>query len=570
MLVRMILLTQRGFWLDEWYTHHAINFTMSSLIMERFLAGHSPVYFLYAKVWMLLFGEGEFALRMSTAIMTPLAVIGLAQLVRQLGLRRILTPLMFLAALHPYWQRIGTEFRYMMPLVTVGTWLCWAVVKMMREEPVVLHWPRAAFLSAVFFALLAMLLTLPFLPTIDGPLLYLILFFILASAVGAASFLVCKISDQVANRLMVIALGGLMMLIHPSAQFVLLALLVFVVLSSRRHKSSATKNALPILLAWLFSVPLLYFLSQVSTGAGGGPAGPDFTSILVHQVETFFGEDGSIEFVSGIDDDVFTVTSIATYIASLVFAVIWLKRENPPYAAKMIASLLIAIPGSIVLYSVFANDRQGPIRYVAFTSLPVLFIFAMAWVEAGRHRWRGVVYRGAFAVVLAVNLLAQAFSQGEWHRETILWLAENRATGDAIVCIGRDMNTRAMRYHGLTDESATLDGINSEERNYGLVYWEMRGALERGDVAWLFLYHEGNVPVRKVLKQLAGEGFVAGALYLQPSHNVRLIGIARTPEGARRLSDTGAFSLPVIADERLDDDDVWDELNSIHPPWRGS
>jgi len=139
-LLKLLFATRRGFWLDEYYTLQAASLPLPELIADRLAAGHSPLPFFYARVFHEVLGNSELALRSSSALAAFAVVFGCAGLLAQLRLRHALAPLLLMAPFVPFWQEIGNEFRYTMPLVAVGSFWAWALVRWWQSR----SWGSAA------------------------------------------------------------------------------------------------------------------------------------------------------------------------------------------------------------------------------------------------------------------------------------------------------------------------------------------------------------------------------------------------------------------------------------------
>jgi mannosyltransferase len=71
-------------WVDEAYTFSNTHDPLSLLLGAR-LNAHPPGYFLMERYWLRLVGDSEYAMRLSSALLSVLAVVGLWRLVGRLG-----------------------------------------------------------------------------------------------------------------------------------------------------------------------------------------------------------------------------------------------------------------------------------------------------------------------------------------------------------------------------------------------------------------------------------------------------------------------------------------------------
>lgn len=127
-LICMTLANRRGLWLDEYFTLRAVRLDPAAMVAERIAAGHSPVYFFYAKLWHWL-GESVFALRFTSALMAAANILLLTGLALQMRLRRALPSLWLVALGLPYWISIGTEYRYMMFATAAASGVLWLTLR---------------------------------------------------------------------------------------------------------------------------------------------------------------------------------------------------------------------------------------------------------------------------------------------------------------------------------------------------------------------------------------------------------------------------------------------------------
>lgn len=492
-LLRLLFAARRGFWLDEYYTFQATQAPVADMIPERFSAGHSPLYFLYARLFADGFGTSETALRASSALAAALAVVAVAGLAARLGLRRLLKPLLFLAIFHPYWQVIGTEFRYMMPLACLGAFWSWAVVACTQDR----------------------------------------------SRRAAIAVMVC---------------GSVALWVHGSAQFILGALAIYVLLDLRaRTERGAVRPAdslasfLPLVGAFGLSLPLILGLRMMpKVAAEATPDIPSVRKAITNQVHTYFGDDLVFSSVTGLNDNWFSTVFLVIFIAAVIVVVRFHRRQDTPKpAGRYLAATLIGLPLVVMLITAVGKDVEGPARYVAFLSVPMLLMIALLWHEAGAWGGRGIAMRALMVVAIGSSWTLQALDQGEWHRETIHWLAEHRRADQPIVTAGRAVNQLALRYHGLKP-AGELAGISSDQSELAVPLNLLREKLQRSDSMFFLLYHEGDVPVGDAIAKLRAEGTIRSVRVWQPTGNVVLLGLARTEKGAADLA-----ALPPIDPPRL-------------------
>jgi hypothetical protein len=492
LVIRIVMAGQRGFWLDEYYTYQAATLPLFDMIPERLSAGHSPLYFLYAKLFYLLFGSSEFALKATSAFAGALAVVGLAGLSARLGLNRLLPALLLISVFHPYWQKISTEFRYMMPLVTIGAFWSWAAVAHLQQP--------------------------------------------------------CR-----RHALASIAFGAIALWSHGSAQFIGGSLVIFYLLSlgrlpeERRRARPLSELFGPFVTAFCLSLPLLVVLSLMpKVSEASGSQLPSVRRAFTNQIETLYGEDAVFTSITGLQDDLFTVVSIIVYVLAVVAAIRFCRREKALVGPYLLGTL-VGFPALVALITLVSKDVDGPARYVSFISLPLAILMGILWGEAGRWGGKGLAARVLMVLTIGSAFAMQALNQGDWHREAIRWLALHRRPDQPIITAGRNMNLLALEYHGVRDEGKII-GLNSEIGEKAVAINSLHKVLNDADSGFFFLYHRGDVEAEDVVEELLEEGFLAGTRTWRPTSTMTIIGLARNQEGMERLQRLPALDPPRVTD----------------------
>ncbi|MCX7017614.1 MAG: glycosyltransferase family 39 protein [bacterium] len=95
---RLFHLDYRGFWTDEFHTLDAILRPLPDLIMDRLHAGHLPTYFILLKLWTLVAGTSEWALRFPSAVAGAMLVPAVWLFARKSVSNGLLLALMSMAA----------------------------------------------------------------------------------------------------------------------------------------------------------------------------------------------------------------------------------------------------------------------------------------------------------------------------------------------------------------------------------------------------------------------------------------------------------------------------------------
>ncbi|CAN5359429.1 hypothetical protein BH09SUM1_BH09SUM1_31580 [soil metagenome] len=507
-LVKILSSPIRGFWLDEYYTMQSASLPFQQMVAERINAGHSPLPFLYARFFLITLGSSETAARASAALAVAFAIIGSAALLSRLRLREHLAPFLAIAFFHPYWQAIGTEFRYTMPLVAICAFWAWAYTAWLRRER-----PKQWIASVV--------------------------------------------------------LGALALWTHASAQFLLIAFLLSATawVATRQHLEGAMgrwiKALSPLLASLLLSVPLLYALS-----GGNGPQGrtenPDLAAMVNNQMKTFFADDAIFQAATGVRDDVFMGLFVLVSAVAVVLAARFALRRGRTLTLCLLFGSLVALPFCAMAFSFIVKNIQGPHRYVAFTSVPLLIVFAIAWTESARiHILGRIAYRSVFSILTASAFFLQVFNQGDWHREACIWLAHNRRAQEPIITMGRTMNLYALKVHGLPFDGF-VDGVSSEDLDPKALTEMIRDAAKDADLAYLLVYHGARMDVGDALGGMQSAGFLRTIWEQEPTAEVQLFVLTRNAAG-----DVRARELPALRRPRFTESPTTgprERLSVIEPP----
>ncbi len=493
-LSRLAIADRRGFWIDEYYSLRAIMQPFEWLTVDRLIAGHSPLPFLYARWFYLNFGSEEAALRLSSVLAAGAATIAVAGLVGALGLRRLLIPTLILCILHPYWLYVGTQLRYMMPLIAVSGFAAWAAV-LHAENPRRWTWSVATCLS------------------------------------------------------------GLALWIHGSAQFFLAGLLIYSCFRLRRRwrdKTHAFRVLSPFLFGFLISVPLLVALAETK-GKSGGPALPDPSTVFRNLEEVFFGDEDIGASIFPVHDNVFGTINLVVLVIAFIALRRFLRREGLPRQRAYFLAMLIGIPAAILLVTMLARDVQGPERYVSFLSIPIILSLSIGWYEASRWKRWGVLYRVFFVVGIGLASIFNFLNQGEWHRESIHWIARQHKPGDGILAIGTITNLLAFDY--LEPELKTrVDDLRGHRETE---FWTRQAIIRKTrqhDLVFLLLYQDNDdISKHQILRDLREEGKVAD-FRRERLTDVTAVYIVATTEGAaERLAAMERMPRPFATDSPPED-----------------
>lgn len=123
-------ITRWSIWFDEAFSAYLMRFDMGGIMHYTAADVHPPFYYLVLKLWTLLFGTSDLALRSLSATAILAAIIAVYLFVRHVfGLRAALMSVALLA-LSPLLIRFGQEARMyglVVLITTLATWLFWVV-----------------------------------------------------------------------------------------------------------------------------------------------------------------------------------------------------------------------------------------------------------------------------------------------------------------------------------------------------------------------------------------------------------------------------------------------------------
>lgn len=484
MLVRVLLSGHKGFWLDEYYTLRAAQLDLPHMIRERLSMGHSPLYFLYAKLWLSL-GHAEWILRLSSALAVAATVLLMTGLAGAMGLRRHLPALWAISLIHPYWIAVGTQYRYMMPVIATAAATGWA---------------------AMLYA--------------DG--------------------------WRPGRGLLLAALTSLLLWLHASTQIYAIGLLAFLLWQARasdaRWRPPVFYKAWPVALGILSSLPLAFLLRDGNSEVGKAGA-PHVESLLKELCEMVF--DRWDLWSNSLHIPGFFLLAPQFVIAAIA---IWLTRrellarERPAswrFLAALMAGTLLAIP----LITLLVAGVQGAARYLSFFSVPLTLCLAVAWSAPLGSRWR-FLFRFVLAALLLIQASASIRNRGDLHREAIQWLIVHNSGREKVVVSSPEINRFALGYFNFPHPEliATLGkeskGVTAQgaRRNF-------RKTFNKESRGFVLLYHD-RFEVDDWLGDLEKRKYIIDARRWQLSHNVIVYALIRRESERAWLNSLPAPQIP--------------------------
>lgn len=394
-LWRVVFANQRGLWLDEFLTLSTTEITIPEMIKERLLAGHSPLYFFFARLGPML-GSSECALRLTSALAAGGAVLLLTGLMGELRLARYLPWAWLLALCHPYWISIGMEYRYTMPLIAVALAAAWAAAR---------HAAR---------------------PTL-----------------GRGAVLALAIA--------------LFLWTHGSAPFFTLGLLAFLVwdgLATEAPRGVFAKirvvlrRGWPVLAGVAAGVPFYILVRGHHSFTEGEKV--HFLSVLNNLIEVNFG-DHRLWFrcLHWRNQRGFYALEAILLAGSIVLTRAELLREGRQRVWRLLLSTMLALPLLMYLFCLTVRNFEGPARYLAAFSIPSLLCLAIGAGAAARRARLRWVYLGALLVVLAFQSSAESLQRGDRHRDAIRWIVRNHHDREPIIAMVVRANRMGLEMNGI-------------------------------------------------------------------------------------------------------------------------
>ncbi|MDO4870981.1 MAG: glycosyltransferase family 39 protein [Candidatus Saccharibacteria bacterium] len=111
---------RQSIWFDEAYSLQLARRPINELINLTSVDVHPPIYYLFLKVWMGLFGDSNLALRFSSVIMMTLALVVTTSLIKGIFNYKTAIISMFVMVISPMLLRYGFELR----MYALATLIC--------------------------------------------------------------------------------------------------------------------------------------------------------------------------------------------------------------------------------------------------------------------------------------------------------------------------------------------------------------------------------------------------------------------------------------------------------------
>lgn len=136
MVISMLIGLNQSVWFDEGYSIMVAQQSVSEVLSLTAVDAHPPLYYLLLKVWMVLFGSSELALRSSSVLCGGFSVIVMAYLLKDLFSRRIALIAVPFLAFAPFLIRYNYEIRMYAFVMLIGLIATWVLVRAWRTKQV--------------------------------------------------------------------------------------------------------------------------------------------------------------------------------------------------------------------------------------------------------------------------------------------------------------------------------------------------------------------------------------------------------------------------------------------------
>lgn len=136
MAISLLIGMNQSVWFDEGYSIMVAQQPVSEVVSLAAVDAHPPLYYLFLKAWMAVFGESEFALRASSILAGGLSVVAIGLLLKDLFSRRIALLALPFVALAPFLLRYHFEIRMYALVMLIGLLATWVLVRAWRTKQV--------------------------------------------------------------------------------------------------------------------------------------------------------------------------------------------------------------------------------------------------------------------------------------------------------------------------------------------------------------------------------------------------------------------------------------------------
>jgi mannosyltransferase len=137
-MVALRFLTTSELWLDETLTVNIASRPVPELLAALRSDGHPPLFYLLLHGWMLIFGEGNFAVRALSGVFSVTSLVTIWFIARRLGGREVAWTATLLLGVSPFAVRYATETR-MYSLLVLLTLLAILAYLRVIERPTIMR-----------------------------------------------------------------------------------------------------------------------------------------------------------------------------------------------------------------------------------------------------------------------------------------------------------------------------------------------------------------------------------------------------------------------------------------------
>ncbi|MBE7705208.1 MAG: hypothetical protein E7Z90_05280 [Cyanobacteria bacterium SIG29] len=135
-LFRIYLLDKpEGFWNDEYVGWFIASEQNWKILLEKIITNcHTPLYYLYIKLWMFLFGDSDTTLRWSSVLPSTLSIISMYFVGKELKDKNLAILCSLLTAISSFLIYFAQEFRLYSLIFLISSLICLYFIKVVKDS----------------------------------------------------------------------------------------------------------------------------------------------------------------------------------------------------------------------------------------------------------------------------------------------------------------------------------------------------------------------------------------------------------------------------------------------------
>ena len=460
-VLQYALADHRGFWIDEWITLHDAQKGWAELIQNRLAAGHSPLYFFYAKLFSSISPFSERALRVSSILCGALFIVFLCLSAVQMNLQRYLKAIWILAPVMPCWTDIAIQYRYYMPLMTMATTALWAGLAYLNSP----SWTR----GLLFFGLSLLAIN-----------------------------------------------------IHHTA--ILFFLLLTGLILYHSHKESLTQSrflnkltlAMPVLGALAGYLPLLWLTHGHASALSRDHVKTNdaFKRVL----ETIFSDLHYWPRFFESNDSQYIYLAAVLVAAALAVALYLTRKQELKLAGRFILFIVAPYLILIGLYHELPGQRmEMKTRYILLLGIPLFYALAITsqemlnWAAHSKtilKRGTGAIYFSVLGVFLTAQLFSVAHYRGDGHQQAVDWVCANANGQSPVFCAWGRSTILAINQQKPETITHAVFFRSKEGKAYALDEFRKKLVSTGASAGFVINYYAYREPAFQLVDVLKKEGVI--------------------------------------------------------------